>query len=127
MSRSGTTGVLTPHSQTGDDEDDVVIVRFRDDEAQDEEAMIRRLAEGAFWSTDAPAAEGLHHLRDVWDLPTSSQNQRAADDAAPVEEDADFSDWEDDSAAYEDSLDSEQLEWLEEQLQARDNPENFFF
>lgn len=101
-----------------DDDDDVVIVRFRDDEAQDEAAMIRRLAEGAFWSTDAPAAEGLHHVRGVWDaVPADTGDLRDDEDC----------DWEDDSAAYEDSLDSEQLDWLEEQLQARDNPQNFFF
>lgn len=149
---AGDVSVQTPHSQVlGDEDDDYVIMRFRDDEALDEDEMIRRLAEGAFWSIEGPAAEGLHHIRELWEAPQRPRRRRIVNgivaeegaeddmngdddqwgqeyDGAEEDEEDDFSDWEDDSRAYEDSEEEEeQLRWMEEQVRARDNPDDFFF
>lgn len=117
----------TPPYQT-DNEDDTVVYRIqlRDDEALTEEQVIRELVErgdvltdgrNGFWGTDAPYAEALHHVRPY----------RDDEDGVVGGEEDDFADWEDDSDAYTESLDEDQIQWIEEQLRARSNPDDFFF
>ena len=115
----------TPPYQT-DYEDDTVVYRIqlRDDEALTEEQVIRELVDrgdvltdgrNGFWGSDAPYAEGLHHVR---------TEHRDGEEGG---EEEDFADWEDDSDAYTESLDEDQIQWIEEQLRARSNPDDFFF
>ncbi|ORC85443.1 uncharacterized protein TM35_000351870 [Trypanosoma theileri] len=54
---------------------------------------------------------------------------RAGSAYADDDDDDDYDDdlWEMNSSAYADSLDEAQVEWIEEQLRAKENPEGFFF
>lgn len=107
---------------------------------------------GGFWSrTGGPRAEGPQQVfrsttaaaastGDLDPLPHQQQHQPSWSAEGGREGGGDsgdigdcdmvgdeFSDLEDDSDAYADSLEDDELEWIEEQLRAKENPADFFF
>ncbi|RNF20267.1 uncharacterized protein Tco025E_03839 [Trypanosoma conorhini] len=96
---------------------------------------------GGFWDLEGPSAATRRFLHRVASstasLALTTRSGRGSP-AGPRERgaagrrsgfNADSSDdlWEMNSSAYADSLDDAQVEWIEQQLRAKENPDDFFF